>query len=194
MLERLKWVTERQRRIEFEQAMGERNRADGNITSAESSKPKRKSGSSTSNCRAPALPRRSTASSYPAISLRRSAHRCSADKNCFEIAPLDSYRVALEVDESQIGDIAIGQKGRLVVTSLPDEVFPLAVNKITPVAKAHDGHNFFRVEARSNDAASQLRPGMRGAAKIDVDGRRLVWIWTQSFIDWVALFAWRWFG
>jgi hypothetical protein len=112
----------------------------------------------------------------------------------FEIAPLDAYRVVLEVDESQIGDVNEGQSGWLVVSSLPADTIPIAVNKITPVAKAHDGRNFFRVEARLGDTAPQLRPGMRGVAKLDVDRRRVIWIWTRSFVQWLRLFAWRWLG
>jgi multidrug resistance efflux pump len=115
-------------------------------------------------------------------------------QDVFQIAPLDSYRVMLEVDESQIADIAIGQAGQLVVSSLPNDAFPLTVNKITPISKAHDGRNTFRVEARLTETPAALRPGMRGIAKIDVDRRRMVWIVARSFLDWMRLTAWRWFG
>jgi hypothetical protein len=44
------------------------------------------------------------------------------------------------------------------------------------------------------DSAPQLRPGMHGAAKLDVDERRMIWIWARALLDWVTLFTWRWFG
>ncbi len=112
----------------------------------------------------------------------------------FEIAPLDSYRVMLEIDESQIDDVTVGQAGWLVVASLPNDVFPLSVSKITPVAKAHDGHNYFRVESLLSKAAPQLRPGMHGIAKLDVGRRRVVWIWSRAFLDWATISAWLWRG
>jgi hypothetical protein len=68
------------------------------------------------------------------------------------------------------------------------------VTKITPVSKAHDGHNTFRVEGQLAAAALSLRPGMHGVAKIDIDRRRMVWIWTRSFLDWARLMLWRWFS
>jgi hypothetical protein len=35
---------------------------------------------------------------------------------------------------------------------------------------------------------------MKGLAKISVDRRRVVWIWTRSLIDYLRLFAWNWFA
>jgi RND family efflux transporter MFP subunit len=195
VLERLRWVTERQKKVfERERAIGERNRANVNIISAEVEEAEAQVklvDEELSRTRITAPFAGIVVSGDLAQEIGAPVQRGQV---LFEVAPLDSYRVALEIDESQIGDVHVGQSGRLVVTSLPNDVFPLTVSKMTPVAKAHDGHNFFRVEARLNDAAPQLRPGMRGAAKLDVDDRRLVWIWGRSFINWVTLFAWRWFG
>jgi RND family efflux transporter MFP subunit len=195
VLERLKSVTERQRKVfERERAIGDRNRADVNITSAEVDEAEAQIKLIDEQ-----LARTKITAPFDGIVVSGDlAQEIGAPVQrgqvLFEVAPLDSYRVALEVDESQIGDIHVGQTGRLVVTSLPNEVFALTVSKMTPVAKAHDGHNFFRVEARLNEAAPQLQPGMRGAAKLDVEDRRLVWIWGRSFINWVTLSAWRWLG
>jgi RND family efflux transporter MFP subunit len=195
VLDRLKWVTERQRKVfERERAIGERNRAEVNISSAEVDEAEAQVKLVDEE-----LSRTRITSPFDGIVVSGDlAQEIGAPVQrgqvLFEVAPLDSYRVVIEVDESQIGDVHVGQSGRLVVTSLPNDVLPLTVSKMTPVAKAHDGHNYYRVEARLNDAAPQLRPGMRGAAKLDVDDRRLVWIWGRSFINWVTLFAWRWFG
>jgi Barrel-sandwich domain of CusB or HlyD membrane-fusion/GAF domain len=195
VLERLRWVTERQQKVfERERAIGERDRAKVNITSAEIEKAEAQIklvDEELSRTRITAPFNGIVVSGDLAQQIGAPVQRGQV---LFEVAPLDSYRVAIEADESQIGDIHVGQSGRLVVTSLPNEIFPITVSKMTPVAKAHDGHNFFRVEARLNDGAPQLRPGMRGAAKLDVDDRRLAWIWGRSFINWVTLFAWRWFG
>jgi RND family efflux transporter MFP subunit len=195
LLERLKWLTERQRRkLEFEKAMGERNRSEQQISTTQIEQ-----ADAQIRLVDEQLARASLTAPFDGLvisgdltqSIGASMQR---GQELFQIAPLDSYRVVLDVEESQIGDIAIGEKGLLVVSSLPGEEFPLVVTKITPVSKAHDGHNTFRVEGQLASAALSLRPGMHGVAKIDVDRRRMVWIWTRSFIDWARLMLWRWFS
>jgi RND family efflux transporter MFP subunit len=110
----------------------------------------------------------------------------------FEVAPLDAYRLRVEVDERDIDDVAVGQSGQLVLASAPFEPVPFTVDKIVPVATARDGRNFFRVEARLPHAFDRLRPGMEGVAKIAVDRRLAVSIWTRSVLDWARLTAWTW--
>jgi multidrug efflux pump subunit AcrA (membrane-fusion protein) len=110
----------------------------------------------------------------------------------FEIAPLDGFRIALQVDERDIAHVALGQSGELTVTSIPAERFNFKVTKITPVNTAKEGRNFFRVEAQLEDSGDRLRPGMEGIGKIYVDERKLVWIWTHSLTDWLQLWVWSW--
>ena len=110
----------------------------------------------------------------------------------FEVAPLDDYRVVLKVDERDIADVHLQQRGSLVFSSLPDERFPFEVIKITPVATAEEGSNYFRVEAALDQPDDRLRPAIEGVAKIEVEPRRLIWIWTHDAIDWVRLKLWRW--
>ena len=110
----------------------------------------------------------------------------------FQVAPLDSYRVVLKVDESDIRQIAVGQTGELVLTALPHDNLPIRVSKITPVSVSEEGSNFFEVEAELGEAKNRLRPGMEGFGKIDVDRRRLIWIWTHRLVDWVRLTVWSW--
>jgi RND family efflux transporter MFP subunit len=109
----------------------------------------------------------------------------------FTIAPLDSYRVILNVDESEVASVEIGQTGTLVLASLPNEPLPIVVERLTPVAEANEGRTSFRVEARMETLTERLRPGMQGIAKVEVDERRLIWIWTRGLIDWLRLAIWR---
>jgi len=111
----------------------------------------------------------------------------------FEIAPLDGYRVALQVDERDIAHVAPEQRGQLTIASMPGERFGIRVKSVTPVNTAREGRNYFKVEALLDaDAGERLRPGMQGVAKIHVDERKLVWIWTRSFTDWLRLWLWSW--
>ncbi|MFW6027669.1 MAG: efflux RND transporter periplasmic adaptor subunit [bacterium] len=114
----------------------------------------------------------------------------------FEVAPLTGYRVIIHVDERDIRDVDIGQKGRLVLSSLPGEKFVFTVNRITPVSESSEGMTSFEVEATlaPDSDLSRLRPGMTGVTKIEIDRRRLIWIWTHRFTEWLRLKAWRWLG
>jgi multidrug efflux pump subunit AcrA (membrane-fusion protein) len=113
-------------------------------------------------------------------------------KLLFEIAPLDSYRVVLEVDERDIADVEVGQHGQLLLAAFPSEPVAVSVSKITPVSAAKEGRNFFRVEAALDQPHERLRPAMEGAGKIEIDRRSLVWIWTHQVVDWIRLTVWTW--
>ena len=110
----------------------------------------------------------------------------------FELAPLDSYRVMLNVDERDVRRLSTGQTGQLALVGFPDEYLPFAIERITPIATATEGRNFFAVEAHLEQHPQRLRPGMEGVGKVDIGQRRLVWIWSHKLIDWFRLQAWTW--
>jgi len=110
----------------------------------------------------------------------------------FEVAPLKAYRLVLQVDEGEIIDLKPGQKGSLVLGAIADAQFPFTVERITPVTTAREGRNFFRVEGLLDYASERLRPGMEGVGKIQVDERKLIWIWTHRMMDWLRLTLWTW--
>ena len=110
----------------------------------------------------------------------------------FELAPLDSYRVIMKVDERDIGEVKVGQTGRLALTSMPNEAISVVIQKITPVSVVDQGRNFFRVEASASGDIAKLRPGMEGVGKIDVDQRKLLWIWTHKLTHWLRMWVWSW--
>ena len=111
----------------------------------------------------------------------------------FELAPRDDYRIVLEVDETEIATVKKQQQGQLILSALPGENISFSIDKITPVAKAEKGGNYFRVEALLEKNASEaLRPGMQGIGKINIDERNVIWIWTHKFTDWFKLWLWSW--
>lgn len=110
----------------------------------------------------------------------------------FEIAPLDDYRIIVEVDGRDIAGVAPGQHGRLALSALPDRPLPLVVERVTPLSTTEDGRNYFRVEASVDGKLPDLLPGMEGVAKIELGRRRLLWIWTHGLLDWLRLRTWSW--
>ena len=113
----------------------------------------------------------------------------------FEVAPLQGFRVMLQVDDRDIASLALGQRGELLLSGLPDRPLAIRVQRITPVSTQQDGRNVFAVEASiDGQAQSQaaLRPGMQGIGKVVVGERSLLWIWTHSLVDWLRLTFWAW--
>ena len=115
-------------------------------------------------------------------------------KLLFEVAPLDAYRVVLNVDERDIAQVTPGQRGELALSGMPSERLAFTVRQVTPVSTPQDGRNFFRVEAQLDKATLRLRPGMEGIGKVDAGERKLIWIWTHTLVDWVRLWTWKWLG
>lgn len=113
-------------------------------------------------------------------------------KQLFKIAPLEAYRVILQVDEREMRHVQLGQRGKLMISGIVGDPVPLIVSKVTPMATASDGRNFFRVEASLDQVPAHLRPGMEGVGKINVGDRRLWWVLTHSFTDWLRLSLWNW--
>ena len=112
-------------------------------------------------------------------------------KMLFEIAPLNSYRLIVQVDERDVRHIAVGQSGTVALAGKPGDPLSLTLSKITPVTVAEEGRNSFRVEARLPEHGQQLRPGMEGVAKIEAGQRSIAWIWMHPVADWLRLAAWK---
>nr|VFJ49075.1 MAG: RND family efflux transporter, MFP subunit [Candidatus Kentron sp. DK] len=110
----------------------------------------------------------------------------------FEVAPLNSYRVSLRVDERSVSQVAVGLTGKLALAGLPGEVLLFTVSKITPVSQAEEGQNTFEVEASLDESSPVLRPGMEGVGKIQVGERKRIWIWTHKMIYWIRYWMWSW--
>lgn len=113
-------------------------------------------------------------------------------KVLFELAPLEAWRVIVKVDERDIGWLKAGQRGELVLASLPGQGFAIETQRVLSVAVAEEGRNHFRVEAGLGHDAARLRPGMEGVAKISVGEAPLLWIWTHHLTDWLRRTVWEW--
>lgn len=73
----------------------------------------------------------------------------------------------VQVQESEIGDVAAGLPVQLRLSAYPDRTFDGSVLEIAPLGVADRlGRTSFRVRCSVTDPAGLLRPGMTGAAKI----------------------------
>lgn len=108
----------------------------------------------------------------------------------FEVAPLENMEADLYVPEEDIAEIRVGQFGELAAAGRPDEKIRFQVVRITPVAELVKQKNVFRVQVKLTEQPDWLRPGLEGLAKVDVDERLLVDIWTRRAINWLRMKLW----
>ncbi len=195
-LERLRWTTARsQREIEYSRALAEGERSEANIIRSQIAQADAQLGLINAQ-----LSRTRITAPFDGIvvagDLSQSVGTAvERGQELFTIAPLDAFRVALEVDEADVAEIALGQKGELRLAASPDQPLDFTVARITPVARQQDGRNFFRVEASldgmDNGTLDWVRPSMEGVARVEVDRRLLVAVWTRRLRDWLRLTIWR---
>lgn len=98
----------------------------------------------------------------------------------FEIAPLDSYRLELFVDERDLPYVTAGMGGDLVLAGRPTAPRAFEIDRITPVSEAREEGTVFLAEARRTDPApGDLRPGMEGSAKVEAGRALYALSWTR---------------
>jgi multidrug resistance efflux pump len=120
----------------------------------------------------------------------------------FEVAPLESLRAVLSVPEDLIADVIEADRkaragrrelgGELATAAHPEIRVPFVVERINPVAEVVNQRNVFKVRVKLLEAKDQVRmqPGMEGAAKINIEPRRYVWIWTRRLVNWLRMKLW----
>ncbi len=110
----------------------------------------------------------------------------------YRIADRSQLRAELSVPERDVQELREGQKGKLTSNSEPGKEFDFTVDTIFPEAEAKEGANFFKVYATIDSPISpDWRPGLQGEANVNIDKRRVVWIWTHKFTEWVELQVWK---
>jgi hypothetical protein len=103
-------------------------------------------------------------------------------------------RVIVEVDETDIAQVRIGQAGSLSLSALPWASRDIVVERVAPLAHAVEGRNVFDVEARLVRPDPTLRPGLLGHAAVVVGTGPLLASWTRHAIGRLRVTWWGWFG
>jgi len=70
------------------------------------------------------------------------------------------------------------------------EKYQAHVESLLPVSISEDGKSFFRVVASVDEVDGQLKPGMRGVAKIDTQRDSLIWVWIHPLVERISLWLW----
>jgi multidrug resistance efflux pump len=123
---------------------------------------------------------------------QRNAAKKEGDE-LFTVAALsstNSLRAELTVSERDIQDLKEGQRGQLATTALPTEKYQFTIERIEPLGQAKEGDNTFTVFGHLDQASPTWRPGMAGEARVGIEHRPLIWIWTHKFVDYVKFKLW----
>lgn len=110
------------------------------------------------------------------------------------VARGDGFRVIVEVDERDILPVRAGQRGSLALSALPWDALPIQVTRVTPLTGTVEGANVFEVEAALLEQPADVRPGLRGVAKIAAGEQSILLGWTRRLLDWARLWLWTWLG
>ncbi len=192
-LERLNWLSRQtQYQRQYQEALAEHNRAEAEIIKAQLDQ-----AAARLNLVESQLERTRIIAPFRGIVLsgdlsQRLGGSTEKGEILFEVAPLDEYRIILEVDERRIADVKVGQRGHMILSALPHDRFDFVINRVTPISTAEEGLNFFRVEARPETISERLRPGMTGIGKIYVGRQKLIYVWTRDLREWLRIWVWSW--
>ena len=123
------------------------------------------------------------------------------------LAPLDRYRVIVDIDERDISALrtqgggaapAVPVQGTLMLSALPWDTLALRVTRVSPLAKAVDGRNVFEVEAELQATGkalhSGLRPGLQGTARLDAGHASPLLHLLRRGLGAVRVAWWEWLG
>ncbi len=105
----------------------------------------------------------------------------------FEVAPLEQMIVEVEVPDREISRVRAG----LPVTFRMEAGGSREgrIERVHPQSEPRDGRNVFVCEAPLANEAD-LRPGMRGRAKVESDRRPLAWILGHRLWEWIVTTLW----
>ncbi|MCF6310862.1 MAG: efflux RND transporter periplasmic adaptor subunit [Verrucomicrobiales bacterium] len=105
----------------------------------------------------------------------------------FDIAPIEILRLEISVPDSEIRWVEGEMKVSFRLEALPHKRFEAVVEKVYPVSEIVDGENVFVALARVDNSSLELRPGMRGRARVISKRRCLGWILFHKPWDYVRV-------
>jgi biotin carboxyl carrier protein len=111
------------------------------------------------------------------------------------VSPTQGFKVVAEVDDQDVTVLRDGQTAQVLFAGLGQAPAAFTVTRIAPVAVTLDQRNVFEVEGRVQAAdAGELRPGLRGVARIDVDQRLQAQVWWLRAGHWLRRTLWQLMG
>ena len=102
----------------------------------------------------------------------------------------DIQEVKRIYDLQRDGQLKRDEDGEIATTSFPSDGFEFKIRRIVPMGEPKEGENAFNVYVEIENPPGWMFPGESGEARVNIEKRRLVWIWTHRLVDWVKLKLW----
>jgi multidrug efflux pump subunit AcrA (membrane-fusion protein) len=106
------------------------------------------------------------------------------------VAPHERFRLIVEVDERDVGDIRSGATGRISLAAMPGAPLSFRILRVAPLAATREGRHFFEAEGELDATGAALRPGLQGVARIRADDRSLASMAFGDLLKWLQLRLW----
>ncbi|TWT78950.1 HlyD family secretion protein [Planctomycetes bacterium CA13] len=112
-------------------------------------------------------------------------------KTLFEIAPLDEMVVEVGIVEDEFAYVRAGMAVTVRLDAYPLSRFDASIERVHPRAEVRDDQNVFVAEVRLQDSKMDLRPGMKGTARIEADRYPLIWnVFRRPMTAAIAWLGW----
>ncbi|MEE9296906.1 MAG: HlyD family efflux transporter periplasmic adaptor subunit [Phycisphaerae bacterium] len=119
----------------------------------------------------------------------------------FEIAPLSSCILQLQIPQRDVDDVAQNMSGEFAVHARPEQAQPMHIIRVKPSAEVTGQKTVYVAEAvmdlNREDPSLALtalrewmRPGMEGVAKVQVGRRPVWWVAFHRMIDYLRMNVW----
>ncbi|MCA9133182.1 MAG: efflux RND transporter periplasmic adaptor subunit [Planctomycetales bacterium] len=109
----------------------------------------------------------------------------------FEIAALEQMCIELQIAEDDVRFVKPGMSARVRLDAFPLKPFQGRIVNVHPRAELREQQNVFIAEIALDNSGGQLRPGMRGSARIATVRRTAAWNWFHKAYAAVLLWcAW----
>jgi RND family efflux transporter MFP subunit len=105
--------------------------------------------------------------------------RMEMGQSLFEVAPLESMQVEVQIPEIDSRHVRSGQAATLKFNSYPFQKWSGPIARVHPRSELVDDSNVFIAEVLVANQDGSLRPGMKGHASITTGWRPVAWIWLH---------------
>lgn len=108
----------------------------------------------------------------------------------FEIAPIEALEVEIAIPDAESPNVETDMSVEIRLESQPGITFESRIGSVHPISEMQDGENVFVCYASLENSDGELRPGMRGRAKIVGAKTTLGWRLFHKPIEFLRLHFW----
>ncbi|MEM1297277.1 MAG: efflux RND transporter periplasmic adaptor subunit [Verrucomicrobiota bacterium] len=114
----------------------------------------------------------------------------STGQKLFDIAPIDQLELEVSIPDAEISRVKEGQRVQLRLESQTGYRYESELAEVYPISEIQDDKNVFVGLAMIENEKGELRPGMRGKARIVSVHRPIGWIIFHRLWESIRMFFW----